>query len=81
MLMIGDAPGDLKAARACELMFFPVNPGHEEDAWQRLHDEALDRFFTGTYGGRIRTALGSPSLRNYYLRRRRGKGSLPVALG
>ena len=51
MLMIGDAPGDLKAARACGLMFYPVNPGHEEDSWQRLHDEALDGFFAGTYGG------------------------------
>lgn len=51
MLMIGDAPGDLKAARSCGLMFYPVNPGHEEDSWQRLHDESLDRFFNGTYRG------------------------------
>ena len=28
-----------------------LNPGHEEDSWQRLHEEALDRFFAGTYGG------------------------------
>ena len=32
-------------------MFYPVNPGHEEDSWQRLHDESLDRFFNGTYRG------------------------------
>jgi len=51
MLMIGDAPGDFKAARAAGMMFYPVNPGHEEDSWQRLHEEALDRFFVGTYGG------------------------------
>ena len=51
MLMIGDAPGDWKAARACGLMFFPINPSHEEDSWQRLRDEALDRFFAGSYGG------------------------------
>jgi len=51
MLMIGDAPGDFKAARAAGMMFYPVNPGHEEDSWQRLHEEALDRFFAGTYGG------------------------------
>jgi phosphoglycolate phosphatase-like HAD superfamily hydrolase len=51
MLMIGDAPGDYKAARAIGLLFYPINPGHEEDSWQRLHDEALDRFFAGTYKG------------------------------
>ena len=51
MLMIGDAPGDRKAARATGMMFYPVNPGHEEDSWERLHDEALGRFFSGTYGG------------------------------
>ena len=51
MLMIGDAPGDMKAARATGMMFYPVNPGHEEDSWQMLHDEALGRFLAGTYGG------------------------------
>ena len=51
MLMVGDAPGDLKAARAVGLLFFPVNPGYEEESWQRLHDEALDRFYSGAYAG------------------------------
>jgi len=50
-LMIGDAPGDLQAARANDFLFFPVNPGHEEESWQRLYGEALDRFFAGTYAG------------------------------
>jgi len=51
MLMIGDAPGDLKAARGNDALFFPVNPGSEEASWQRFFDEALDRFFAGTYAG------------------------------
>lgn len=51
VLMIGDAPGDLKAARANDALFFPVNPGHEEDSWKRLYQESLDRFFAGTYAG------------------------------
>ncbi len=33
MLMIGDALGDLEAARANDALFFPVNPGHEEASW------------------------------------------------
>ena len=49
--MIGDAPGDLKAARGNDALFFPVNPGNEEASWQRFFDEALDRFFAGTYAG------------------------------
>jgi phosphoglycolate phosphatase-like HAD superfamily hydrolase len=56
MLMIGDAPGDLKAARATGMLFYPVNPGHEEESWQRLHDEALDLFFSGAYAGEYERA-------------------------
>ena len=50
-LMIGDAPGDLKAARANHFLFFPINPGHEEECWQQLLEEGLDRFFAGTFAG------------------------------
>jgi phosphoglycolate phosphatase-like HAD superfamily hydrolase len=57
MLMIGDAPGDLKAARANGCLFFPVNPGAEEDSWKRLYEEGLDRFFAGTYAGDYEKAL------------------------
>ena len=56
MLMIGDAPGDLNAARANDIMFYPVNPGHEEESWERLDAEALDRFFAGTYRGEYEEA-------------------------
>ena len=50
-LMIGDAPGDMKAARANGFLFFPVNPGHEEESWQRFHEEAMERFFAGSFAG------------------------------
>jgi phosphoglycolate phosphatase-like HAD superfamily hydrolase len=55
-LMIGDAPGDRKAAEATGCLFYPVNPNHEEESWERLHDEALERFFAGTYGGDYQAA-------------------------
>jgi phosphoglycolate phosphatase-like HAD superfamily hydrolase len=51
MLMIGDAPGDQAAAKATGVLYYPINPGHEEDSWARFNDEALDRFFAGTYAG------------------------------
>ncbi len=50
-LMIGDAPGDLKAARANSFLFYPIKPGAEEESWQRFYEEALDRFFSGSYAG------------------------------
>jgi len=49
MLMIGDAPGDLKAARRNNSLFFPVLPGEEEKSWELFYCEALDRFLNGKY--------------------------------
>jgi phosphoglycolate phosphatase-like HAD superfamily hydrolase len=57
MLMIGDAPGDVKAAKAAGARFYPINPGAEEESWDRLRDEALDRFFAGEYSGDYETNL------------------------
>lgn len=51
ILMIGDANGDLKAAKSNGVLFYPVNPGKEEESWERLFREGLDRFFAGTYKG------------------------------
>ncbi|MBI4557708.1 MAG: HAD hydrolase-like protein [Candidatus Hydrogenedentes bacterium] len=49
MLMIGDAPGDMKAAQANGALFFPINPGDEDVSWQRLYEEGLALFFAGKY--------------------------------
>ena len=51
VLMIGDAPGDHKAAKANGVLFYPVLPGREEASWELLHGEALEHFFAGTYAG------------------------------
>jgi phosphoglycolate phosphatase-like HAD superfamily hydrolase len=51
VLMVGDAPGDHQAALANCVLFYPINPGAEEASWRRFHDEALARFFDGTYAG------------------------------
>ena len=51
VLMIGDAPGDMKAARANGALFYPINPGHEEASWQRFHQEAMHKFLAGEYAG------------------------------
>lgn len=50
-LLLGDAPGDLRAAKANNALFYPINPGGEDASWRRFHDEALGRFFKGQYAG------------------------------
>jgi phosphoglycolate phosphatase-like HAD superfamily hydrolase len=51
ILMIGDAPGDLNAARANGVLFYPIEPGREEASWSRFLEEAMPRFLEGRYGG------------------------------
>ncbi|MFH1719029.1 MAG: HAD hydrolase-like protein [Planctomycetota bacterium] len=51
VLMIGDAMGDMKAARANDALFYPINPGDEIQSWKRFHDEAFDKFVKGEYAG------------------------------
>jgi phosphoglycolate phosphatase-like HAD superfamily hydrolase len=51
VLMVGDAPGDRDAAEANGVLFYPIEPGREEESWQRFYEEALPRFFGGTYAG------------------------------
>lgn len=57
ILMIGDAPGDLKAARANNALFYPINPGDEDKSWEHFYREAMHRFFEGTYAGDYEAAL------------------------
>jgi len=57
ILMIGDAPGDFKAAKSNGALFFPIIPGREEVSWERLFKEGLDRFFAGKYAGDYEAAL------------------------
>jgi phosphoglycolate phosphatase-like HAD superfamily hydrolase len=57
VLMIGDAPGDFKAARANDALFYPVNPGGEDASWKHFHDEALERFLKGAYAGKYEEKL------------------------
>src|SRR5262249_31728227 len=51
ILMVGDAPGDRRAAQANGVLFYPIDPGNEDGSWQRFFEEALPRFFVGSYAG------------------------------
>ena len=49
VLMVGDAISDLKAAKANNLLFYPINPGHEEKSWELFYSKAADKFRNGDY--------------------------------
>lgn len=49
VLMVGDAPGDLEAARRNKVLFFPILAGHEADSWRRFGSEILPSFLEGRY--------------------------------
>lgn len=57
MLMIGDAPGDLRAAKEAGCLFYPINPGDEENSWKRFLNESYDKFINNTYKGVYEEAL------------------------
>jgi phosphoglycolate phosphatase-like HAD superfamily hydrolase len=63
MLMIGDAPGDMRAARANNALFYPINPGHEEESWQRFYEEAMHKFLSLEYAGAYEDELIKAFLR------------------
>lgn len=51
ILMVGDAPGDMKAARDTGVLFYPIDPGGEDESWRRFFEEALPKFLNGAYAG------------------------------
>ena len=51
VLMVGDALGDMRAAKAAHVLFYPINPGNEPECWRCFHDEAWGRFLAGAYAG------------------------------
>ena len=51
IIMLGDALGDMDAAKKNGVNFYPINPGSEDSSWKNFHDEAFDKFIAGNYKG------------------------------
>ena len=51
ILMLGDAPGDMKAAKSNGALFFPIIPGQEEASWEKFFREGIDMFLKGEFEG------------------------------
>lgn len=57
VLMVGDAFGDLQAARARGCRFFPILPDREAACWRTLADEVYPAFLAGAYAPAREAAL------------------------
>jgi phosphoglycolate phosphatase-like HAD superfamily hydrolase len=57
ILMIGDARGDLDAAKNNGILFFPVIPGKEDQSWERFFIEGFDKFINGEFAGNYEEKL------------------------
>jgi len=51
VLMVGDAPGDLDAARKNDVSFYPILVTHEKESWNEFADIVIGRLVSGTYQG------------------------------
>ena len=51
VMMVGDAPGDLKAARENGVLYFPILANQEEASWNRLRTKVFEIFLKGSYEG------------------------------
>lgn len=51
VLMCGDAPGALEAARRNGVLFFPILVRHETESWAEFSAMGLSKLVNGTYAG------------------------------
>ena len=55
VLMIGDAPGDMKAAHDNGALFYPICPDKEAESWANF-GASMQAFLNGTYRGEMEDA-------------------------
>ncbi len=51
VLMTGDAPGDLDAAKSNGVFYYPILVRHEAESWTEFRETAVDRLTSGNYSG------------------------------
>lgn len=50
-VMLGDAPGDLCAAKQNGILFYPIRPNDELRSWKEFYTDGIDAFLDGVYAG------------------------------
>ena len=51
VLMVGDAPGDLDAAKVNGVFYYPILVRREAESWAEFRETAVDKLTAGAYGG------------------------------
>ncbi len=51
ILVIGDAPGDHRAAQSVDGLFFPIKPGCEEESWEEFYKVGIEKFLSEKFAG------------------------------
>ena len=64
VLMTGDAPGDLDAAKSNGVYYYPILVRHEGESWAEFKDTAVDKLTSGTYGGAYQEEKTAAFLKN-----------------
>ncbi|MCI5699866.1 MAG: HAD hydrolase-like protein [Lachnospiraceae bacterium] len=49
IIMLGDAPGDCKAAKKAQVSFYPILVNHEEQSWKEFTYRIFPEFVSGNY--------------------------------
>jgi phosphoglycolate phosphatase-like HAD superfamily hydrolase len=57
ILMIGDAKGDLDAAKNNGILFYPIVPGRENESWEKFIREGYKNFTNCIYKGSYENSL------------------------
>lgn len=64
VLMVGDAPGDLDAAKVNGVFYYPILVRHESESWKEFREAAVDKLVSGGYGGAYQEEKTAAFLKN-----------------
>ncbi len=64
VLMVGDAKGDMDAAKVNGVLFYPIQVKNEKKSWEDFRETVLDAFIHGEYKGQMEEEYISQFLKN-----------------
>ena len=64
VVMCGDAPGDLDAAKANGVFYFPIKVNLEKESWSEFIADGFDRLLQGTYEGAYQNEKNDEFIKN-----------------
>lgn len=64
VLMVGDAPGDIEAAKDSRVLYYPIIVGREVESWVNFKEDILDSFIHETYEKELMKECESQYIQN-----------------